>query len=67
MLIIVRTPNKLDAPFFLHLICRLSAGCAFVKFSSQHEAQTAIERLHGSQTMPVSTIYGFIRVIVWLS
>jgi len=30
------------------------AGCAFVKFGSQQEAQSAITNLHGSQTMPVS-------------
>ncbi|XP_055854684.1 CUGBP Elav-like family member 4 isoform X3 [Episyrphus balteatus] len=29
-----------------------SKGCAFVKFSSHQEAQTAITNLHGSQTMP---------------
>ncbi|XP_063699140.1 CUGBP Elav-like family member 4 isoform X2 [Culicoides brevitarsis] len=29
-----------------------SKGCAFVKFSSNQEAQTAITSLHGSQTMP---------------
>ncbi|XP_059094326.1 CUGBP Elav-like family member 4 isoform X6 [Tigriopus californicus] len=29
-----------------------SKGCAFVKLGSQQEAQTAIEGLHGSQTMP---------------
>ncbi|KAM7356983.1 CUGBP Elav-like family member bruno 3 isoform 11-T11 [Cochliomyia hominivorax] len=29
-----------------------SKGCAFVKFSSQQEAQSAITNLHGSQTMP---------------
>ncbi|RWS31993.1 CUGBP Elav-like family member 4 [Leptotrombidium deliense] len=29
-----------------------SKGCAFVKFSSHGEAQTAINALHGSQTMP---------------
>ncbi|XP_074602511.1 CUGBP Elav-like family member 3-B isoform X1 [Brevipalpus obovatus] len=29
-----------------------SKGCAFVKFSTQSEAQTAINILHGSQTMP---------------
>ena len=29
-------------------------GCAFVKFSSHTEAQSAINALHGSQTMPVS-------------
>jgi len=31
-------------------------GCAFVKFSSHAEAVTAINALHGSQTMPVSLI-----------
>ncbi|NXJ71415.1 CELF5 protein, partial [Rostratula benghalensis] len=29
-----------------------SKGCAFVKFSSHTEAQSAIHALHGSQTMP---------------
>ncbi|KAJ8270067.1 hypothetical protein GJAV_G00109970 [Gymnothorax javanicus] len=29
-----------------------SKGCAFVKFSTHGEAQTAISALHGSQTMP---------------
>ncbi|XP_037906631.1 CUGBP Elav-like family member 4 isoform X3 [Hermetia illucens] len=29
-----------------------SKGCAFVKFSSHQEAQSAISSLHGSQTMP---------------
>ncbi|GCB68478.1 hypothetical protein scyTo_0000884 [Scyliorhinus torazame] len=32
-----------------------SKGCAFVKFSAHAEAQAAINALHGSQTMPVST------------
>jgi len=31
-----------------------SKGCAFVKLSTNQEAKTAIEALHGSQTMPVS-------------
>uniref|UniRef100_A0A8C2MG47 CUGBP, Elav-like family member 4 n=1 Tax=Cricetulus griseus TaxID=10029 RepID=A0A8C2MG47_CRIGR len=30
----------------------ISAGCAFVKYSSHAEAQAAINALHGSQTMP---------------
>lgn len=30
----------------------ISKGCSFVKFSSHQEAQTAINSLHGSQTMP---------------
>lgn len=34
--------------------CCVSAGCAFVKYSSHAEAQAAINALHGSQTMPVS-------------
>jgi len=34
-------------------------GCAFVKFSNTREAQSAIDSLHGSQTMPVS----FLRFI----
>ncbi|KAM8875731.1 CUGBP Elav-like family member 5a isoform 5-T5 [Spinachia spinachia] len=31
-----------------------SKGCAFVKFSTHTEAQSAISALHGSQTMPFS-------------
>jgi len=34
--------------------CCIMAGCAFVKFSSTNDAQSAIDGLHGSQTMPVS-------------
>ncbi|XP_034003777.1 CUGBP Elav-like family member 5a isoform X2 [Trematomus bernacchii] len=30
-----------------------SKGCAFVKFSTHTEAQSAISALHGSQTMPI--------------
>ncbi|VDN16603.1 unnamed protein product [Dibothriocephalus latus] len=33
-----------------------SKGCAFVKFSTQAEAQAAIVALHGSQTMLVSPV-----------
>lgn len=32
------------------------SGCAFVKFTSHHEAQSAITSLHGSRTMPVSVM-----------
>ncbi|XP_070184660.1 CUGBP Elav-like family member 4 isoform X9 [Littorina saxatilis] len=35
-----------------------SKGCAFVKFASHSEAQSAINALHGSQTMPVSIAHG---------
>jgi len=35
-------------------VIRVLTGCAFVKFSSHADAQTAITALHGSQTMPVS-------------
>ncbi|KAF4527152.1 hypothetical protein B566_EDAN007206 [Ephemera danica] len=34
-----------------------AAGCAFVKFASHTEAQSAISSLHGSQTMPLSYIF----------
>ncbi|XP_036839784.1 CUGBP Elav-like family member 4 isoform X7 [Oncorhynchus mykiss] len=34
-----------------------SKGCAFVKYSSHAEAQAAISALHGSQTMPVSSVF----------
>ncbi|KAL8613672.1 hypothetical protein ACOMHN_029764 [Nucella lapillus] len=33
-----------------------SKGCAFVKYSTHSEAQAAINALHGSQTMPVSSL-----------
>ncbi|XP_076444768.1 CUGBP Elav-like family member 3-A isoform X2 [Babylonia areolata] len=33
-----------------------SKGCAFVKFSTHSEAQAAINALHGSQTMPVTSV-----------
>uniref|UniRef100_W5MBJ5 CUGBP, Elav-like family member 4 n=1 Tax=Lepisosteus oculatus TaxID=7918 RepID=W5MBJ5_LEPOC len=33
-----------------------SKGCAFVKYSSHAEAQAAISALHGSQTMPPTTL-----------
>ncbi len=36
------------------------SGCAFVKFSTHAEAQSAISALHGSQTMPVSTYSSII-------
>lgn len=31
-------------------------GCAFVKYSGHNEAQSAINALHGSQTMPVMLV-----------
>ena len=31
-----------------------SRGCAFIKFSNRQEAQGAINKMHGSQIMPVS-------------
>lgn len=37
----------------MFIFLSLIAGCAFVKFGSHQEAQTAISSLHGSQTMPV--------------
>ncbi|VDP65964.1 unnamed protein product [Schistosoma mattheei] len=42
-----------------------SKGCAFVKFSTQQEAQSAILTLHGSQTMPVSFQYTRVCVCLW--
>jgi len=35
----------------------VTVGCAFVKFSSTNDAQSAIDGLHGSQTMPVSIVH----------
>lgn len=31
-----------------------SKGCAFIKFSNRQQAQTAINKMHGSQVMAVS-------------
>ena len=31
-----------------------SKGCAFIKFASRQQAQGAINKMHGSQIMPVS-------------
>ena len=39
-----------------HIMSFCPTGCAFVKFSTHAEAQTAINSLHGSQTMPVSQL-----------
>ena len=41
-----------------------SIGCAFVKFSTHAEAQTAINSLHGSQTMPVSIPLIYLNVFI---
>lgn len=38
-----------------YVLLFLFLGCAFVKYSSHAEAQAAINALHGSQTMPVSS------------
>ena len=32
----------------------LSKGCAFIKFANRQQAQAAINKMHGSQIMPVS-------------
>lgn len=43
------------------------SGCAFVKFGSHSEAQSAINGLHGSQTMPVSfNGYYFVFVVIFV-
>ncbi len=42
--------------FYIVKLLIFVSGCAFVKLSSQQEAQSAIEALHGSQTMPVSPL-----------
>ena len=38
-----------------------SKGCAFIKLQTAQQAMTAIQQMHGSQTMPVSIneIYTF--------
>ena len=33
-----------------------SKGCAFIKFSNRQQAQTAINKMHGSQVMAVSIV-----------
>lgn len=48
-------PHYFYALFVCVCVCMCFAGCAFVKFSTHTEAQSAISGLHGSQTMPVST------------
>ena len=32
----------------------MSKGCAFIKFANRQQAQAAINKMHGSQIMPVS-------------
>lgn len=44
-----------------------SKGCAFVKFGSHGEASAAIAALHGSQTMPVSTLVCFLVFLLFPS
>ena len=42
-----------------------SKGCAFIKFGSRQEAQAAINKMHGSQIMPVSPcVYVYMYVCV---
>lgn len=38
-----------------------SKGCAFIKFSTRQQAQSAINKMHGSQVMPVS----FLKFVVY--
>ncbi len=38
----------------------VSRGCAFIKFASRQQAQAAINKMHGSQVMPV----GFLEMFV---
>lgn len=33
----------------------MSKGCAFIKFANRQQAQAAINKMHGSQIMPVSS------------
>jgi len=40
-------------PSLTTLLYFVMTGCAFVKYSSINDAQSAIDGLHGSQTMPV--------------
>ncbi len=35
----------------------LSRGCAFIKFANRQQAQAAINKMHGSQVMPVSASF----------
>lgn len=37
-----------------------SRGCAFIKFSTRHEAQAAINEMHGSEIMQVLYKYTLI-------
>lgn len=34
----------------------MSKGCAFIKFANRQQAQAAINKMHGSQIMPVSKL-----------
>lgn len=45
--------------YIIILFCCSFSGCAFVKFSGHNEAQSAINALHGSQTMPVMLLFCF--------
>jgi len=44
----------------------LSRGCAFIKFANRQQAQAAINKMHGSQIMPVShTVVDSVLAVVF--
>ena len=51
---LVRCAQSVGSLYSFWSLLFFQIGCAFVKFSTHAEAQTAINSLHGSQTMPVS-------------
>ena len=42
----------------------MSKGCAFIKFANRQQAQAAINKMHGSQIMPVSQTLVFMWCMV---